>query len=212
MEFRLGEYECCCGNRESPKRGDPRQREFAPPQLITQREDAAVATRTAYTTPQAQVETLRSTRDYRKQNREPEKYDPSPGLEIEKWACLGFFVLRLAISSVVGLLNGHAVGHPSWPLVAGIQIGLVFLTFFTPSATVKSIMGYFFGIFGGLNLLVVVHWMRRLAMFGAMISPGWYSYFGDTGSLILMFLAAMSELWVASVMFREAHRIQVLKA
>jgi hypothetical protein len=211
MEFRLGEFECGCGNRERPGIKDPRQREFAPPQLTEMREAAAVATKTAYALPQAELKTLRSTRDYRKLVPEKDRYDPSPGLEIEKWVSLGFFTLRLAIGCALALSNGYAADHPSWLISAGLQLGLVFLTMFTPSAMLKVGFGYVFGLLGLLQVLVMLRQTRRVLLHGGVV-PDWYGWAGYSGSMVMLLLLALSLLWVASVLFREAHRIQVRKA
>jgi hypothetical protein len=212
MEFRLGEYHCTgCGGRESVALHDPRQREFAPPQVLAQREAAAFATKTAYATPQAQVDALQSARDYRQLNREPERYDPTPAIETEKWICIGLFVLRLVAGAALGIFNGYAADYPVWLPIAGLQLGLLFLPFFTPSAWLKFGFAYIYILLAGLNFWVVYRTLRLEAIFGSFTPPEWYSYIGYTGSLILLAVAGLTMLWIAALLFREAHRLQVLR-
>jgi hypothetical protein len=220
MEFRLGEYECPgCGNRQSAKRADPRQREFAPPQITTQRDEAAVAVNTAHALPQTQLESLRSTRDYRKLNAKPEKYDPAPGLEKEKMILFAIYVTRVVLTVALALANHKDLVEAG---IAADAVGLLLISvaLFTPATPLKLVVAYFALVGGGLSFLLTLRIWFMWLLVGSMVS----SRLGPLGPLvlkdvtssfllvlILSLLAAALQLWLASTLFRDVHRVQVLR-
>lgn len=213
MHFRLGEFECDgCGNRQRPSGGDPRLREFAPPQLVTQREDLAAATKTAHAAlPQAQIDTLRSTRDYRKVNERPEKYDPSPGIEREKLILLAVYSGRVALTVILALARGADFSDNGWLAKDMVGWGLLALALFTPVIPVKMVVAYLSGIVGGMSLLGVFWSLFTMGLVGGIVAPSFTGFLGFTGGIIVSFIAAVIELWLASTLFRDAHRVQVLR-
>ena len=205
MHFRLGDYECeSCPHRERGKPATPAEAAAGAPQS-----PAEVA---CDPNPQRQMQQLRSTRDYRERNREPEQYDPAPGIEREKAILFAVYAGRVLLTLAVALFGSAAFEDPNWLVKDGIGLGLIAAALFLPITPIKWVVAWLSGIMGLLGLLGLFLSMLTMSVIGGLVAPSWYDFMGYTGGLIASFIAAAIEIWLASALFRDMHRMQVMRA